>query len=60
MDETALREWHQGFIHDCPNGKLEPKTFVAMYSEFFPASGEKAEAFGQHIYRLEIMNGKCQ
>ena len=40
-----------------------------MYREFFPASAEKAENFGKHIYRLEkwmagmrktlIIDGKC-
>ena len=52
LDEATLREWHRGFIQDCPNGKLKPEKFLAMYQEFFPASRDKAQAFGQHVYRL--------
>ncbi len=50
MDEETIKEWHEGWIKDCPNGKLDPKTFVAMYKEFFP-TGPNAENFCTHVYR---------
>ena len=43
------REWHAGFIQDCPNGKLTLKTFVDMYTMFFP-SGD-AQKFCENVFR---------
>jgi len=43
------REWHAGFIQDCPNGKLTLKTFIDMYTMFFP-SGD-ARKFCENVFR---------
>ena len=51
LDETMIKEWHEGFLQDCPSGKLKPDTFIAMYKEFFPASSKDAEIFSRHVYR---------
>lgn len=49
MDEQTIRVWHEGFLKDCPTGKLDPKTFIAMYKEFFPSGN--ADIFCSHVYR---------
>ncbi|CAF1153627.1 unnamed protein product [Rotaria sp. Silwood1] len=34
--EKEIREWHAGFIRDCPNGKLDKKKFIEVYKQFYP------------------------
>jgi hypothetical protein len=33
----------QGFIQDCPNGKLDKKKFLELYKQFYPQG--KADNF---------------
>ncbi|CAF0857026.1 unnamed protein product [Rotaria sordida] len=34
--EQEIREWHTGFIRDCPSGKLTKKQFTEVYKQFCP------------------------
>ncbi|CAF5218395.1 unnamed protein product, partial [Rotaria magnacalcarata] len=34
--EREIREWHAGFLRDCPNGRLDKKKFVEVYKQFYP------------------------
>jgi len=41
--EREIREWHAGFIRDCPNGRLDRKKFTEVYKQFYPHG--KADSF---------------
>jgi len=41
--EQEIRQWHAGFLRDCPNGKLDKKKFVQVYQQFYPHG--KADSF---------------
>ncbi|CAF3182373.1 unnamed protein product [Rotaria socialis] len=34
--EREIREWHAGFLRDCPNGRLDKKKFIEVYKQFYP------------------------
>ncbi|CAF1310633.1 unnamed protein product [Rotaria sp. Silwood1] len=34
--ENEIRQWHEGFIRDCPNGRLDKKRFIQDYQKFHP------------------------
>ena len=34
--EREIREWHAGFLRDCPNGRLDRKKFTEVYKQFYP------------------------
>ncbi|CAF4947524.1 unnamed protein product [Rotaria sp. Silwood1] len=34
--ESEIREWHDGFILECPTGRLDRKQFVQIYQQFYP------------------------
>ncbi|CAF0741727.1 unnamed protein product [Didymodactylos carnosus] len=42
-------EWHEKFLHDCPNGFMSRKQFVQMYKQLSPKGD--AERFAKHVYR---------
>jgi len=44
-----VREWHAGFLKDCPTGKLNKKKFVDVYKQFYPSG--KAEKFCEYVFR---------
>ncbi|UJR31313.1 hypothetical protein I4U23_018811 [Adineta vaga] len=35
-NEQEIRDWHTGFIKDCPDGRLDKKKFVDLYKQFYP------------------------
>jgi len=47
--ESVIKEWYNGFISDCPSGKLSQPAFIKIYAKFFP-SGNATE-FCEHIFR---------
>jgi len=46
--EQEIRQWHQGFLRDCPTGKLDKKKFQQVYAQFYP--GGKAESFCKYAF----------
>ncbi|CAF1406500.1 unnamed protein product [Rotaria sp. Silwood1] len=53
--EPEIRQWHAGFIRDCPNGKLNKKQFVDVYKQFYP--GGKADNFCKYAFDTFDSNG---
>ena len=45
-----IREWHAGFIKDCPNGELNKKKFTDVYKEFYPNG--KADKFCAQVFSV--------
>ncbi|CAF4900225.1 unnamed protein product, partial [Rotaria sp. Silwood1] len=46
--EEQIREWHAGFLRDCPNGHLSKDRFVTVYEQFYP--GGKAKDFCKYAF----------
>jgi len=46
--EREIREWHAGFLRDCPNGKLDKKKFAEVYKQFYP--GGKVDTFCKYAF----------
>ncbi len=42
----------QGFLRDCPNGRLDKKKFVEVYKQFYPHG--KADNFCKYDYAFII------
>ncbi|CAF1564596.1 unnamed protein product [Rotaria magnacalcarata] len=53
--EREIREWHMGFMRDCPSGKLDKKKFTEVYRMFYP--GGKAEKFCKFAFETFDRNG---
>ncbi|CAF0761753.1 unnamed protein product [Rotaria sordida] len=47
--KQQIQDWHQGFIRDCPNGKLDKKKFLEVYKKFYPEG--KAEKFCSQVFK---------
>ncbi|CAF1258640.1 unnamed protein product [Rotaria magnacalcarata] len=39
--DYEISQWHQGFIRDCPNGRLDKKKFQEVYAKFYPQGDVK-------------------
>ncbi|CAF1339319.1 unnamed protein product [Rotaria magnacalcarata] len=50
-----VREWHSGFLKDCPSGKLNKKKFIEVYKQFYPTG--KAEKFCEYVFRTFDTDG---
>jgi len=57
FDKRELQQWYQGFIQDCPEGRLDKKDFGKIYTQFFPF-GDPAE-FANYVFDVfdENKNG---
>ena len=49
FETGEILEWYDGFLQDCPNGKLSQPIFSEMFKEFFPAT--KPEEFSKNVFR---------
>jgi len=47
--KQQIQDWHQGFLRDCPNGKLDKKKFLEVYKKFYPEG--KAEKFCGQVFK---------
>ncbi|CAF3764568.1 unnamed protein product [Rotaria sp. Silwood1] len=41
LNEREILQWHEGFIRDCPNGRLDKKKFLEVYEQFCPGGNAK-------------------
>merc|ERR1712127_464902 len=48
-DEDTIQEWYKGFKQDCPDGRLDPTSFMKIYSKCFPSGN--ANEFCDHVFR---------
>ncbi|CAF3296624.1 unnamed protein product [Rotaria socialis] len=53
--ESEIREWHMGFMRDCPTGKLDKKKFTEIYQMFYPTG--KAQKFCKFAFDTFDTNG---
>ncbi|CAF2404618.1 unnamed protein product [Rotaria sp. Silwood2] len=47
--KQQIHDWHKGFLHDCPNGKLDKRNFLEVYKKFYPEG--KAENFCSQVFK---------
>ena len=48
-DDDTIKEMHQRFTEDCPNGRLTPEKFMDLYKTFFWVG--YAEQYCNHVFR---------
>lgn len=47
--EKQIKQWHKGFMKDCPGGELSRSKFLDIYQSLFPDG--TAGAFYEHVFR---------
>ena len=47
--EATIKDFYRGFIHSCPDGRLNQATFLKIYKESF-LCGNPSE-FREHLFR---------
>jgi hypothetical protein len=50
VSEKELKQWHKGFLKDCPNGLLTEQGFIKIYTQFFP-NGDPTK-FASLVFRV--------
>ncbi|CBY13102.1 unnamed protein product [Oikopleura dioica] len=50
-----IKHWHNGFMKDCPTGKLSKGEFSKIYTQFFPKGDPTA--FSQFVFNVFDDNG---
>lgn len=50
FSEKEIRQWHKGFLKDCPNGLLTEQGFIKIYTQFFP-NGDPTK-FASLVFRV--------
>ncbi|CAF1666762.1 unnamed protein product, partial [Adineta ricciae] len=48
LSEKEIREWHAGFLNDCPTGKLNKKQLINVYRHFYPLGN--VEPFCKYVF----------
>ena len=49
MDESDIIELYNGFLKECPNGKMNQQQLCQMYKQIFPNGNPKT--FSKHLFR---------
>jgi recoverin len=44
-----VRQWHEAFLRDCPNGKLTSRQFTEVYKKFYPEY--EADKYSAQVFR---------
>merc|ERR1712086_392523 len=55
FSEDEIKHWHEGFLKDCPTGKLTKTEFSKIYAQFFPHGNP--EAFASFVFNVFDDNG---
>jgi len=50
-----IKHWHEGFLKDCPTGKLTRNEFSKIYNQFFPHGDPSA--FAAFVFNVFDENG---
>ncbi|CAF0716342.1 unnamed protein product, partial [Brachionus calyciflorus] len=53
--KEEILQWHEGFLKDCPKGRLNNKKFVEVYKVFYPQG--KADKFCNHVFKVFDTDG---
>ncbi|XP_071549157.1 frequenin-2 isoform X2 [Panulirus ornatus] len=48
--DKEIKQWHKGFLKDCPNGLLTETGFIKIYKQFFP-QGDPTK-FASLVFRV--------
>ncbi|KAI3384619.1 hypothetical protein SNEBB_000099 [Seison nebaliae] len=55
FSRSEIMDWYDGFISDCPTGKLDKKSFALTYKKLYPKG--KPEKFCDHLFRTFDADG---
>lgn len=50
FDREQLLDWHKGFLHECPTGRMNKESFNNFYSKIFPNG--KTEKFCKNVFKV--------
>ena len=50
FNRNEIINWHEGFIRDCPKGRLNKKKFIEVYKVFYPPG--KADKFCSLVFKV--------